>query len=130
MDVPESHAHLLEARFATLGTIDSAGRPQLTMLWFLHHEGEIKVWLNDARWKTRNLRARPACSILILDLENPQRYLEIRGHAVLTPDPEYAFGSLFKAKYGVDLSGMEDPPGQSRLIITVKAERVHAVDNS
>jgi PPOX class probable F420-dependent enzyme len=130
MDVPESHTDLLGSRFATFATVDSDGRPQLSILWFLHHEGEIKVWLNDTRWKTRNLRDRPECSVLILDLQNPQRYLEVRGRALLTPDPEYAFGSEFRAKYGVDLSGTHDPPGQSRVIVTVRAQRVHAVDNS
>jgi hypothetical protein len=53
----------------------------------------------------------------------------VRGRALLTPDPEYAFGSQFRAKYGVDLSAMSDGPGETRVIVTVKAERVHAVDN-
>jgi hypothetical protein len=120
---------LLDAPFATLGTIDSGGRPQLTELWFLHDEGELKVWLNDARWKTRNLRERPECSLLILDLENPRRYLEVRGRARLTPDPDYSFGSKFAPKYGVDLSQI-DPPGQTRVIVTIQPERIHAVDMS
>jgi PPOX class probable F420-dependent enzyme len=128
-EFPETHADLLEAPFATLGTIDSEGRPQLTEVWFLHDEGELRLWLNDARAKTRNLRARPVCSLLILDLENPRRYLEVRGRARLTPDPDYGFASKLGAKYGLDLSGI-DPPGQTRVIVTIEPERIYGVDMS
>lgn len=128
-EFPQTHADLLEAPFATLGTIDSEGRPQLTEVWFLHDEGELRLWLNGARAKTRNLRARPMCSLLILDLENPRRYLEVRGQAHLTPDPDYAFAAKLGAKYGLDLSGI-DPPGQARVIVTIEPERIYAVDMS
>ena len=128
-EFPQTHADLLEAPFGTLGTIDSEGRPQLTEVWFLHDDGDVKLWLNAARAKMRNLRARPTCSLLILDLENPRRYLEVRGRARLTPDPGYTFAARVGAKYGVDLSGI-DPPGQTRVIVTIEPERIHAVDMS
>ena len=126
---PETHADLLDAPYATLATIDSEGRPQLTEVLFLHEDGELKLWLNDARWKTRNLRERPLCSLLILDLENPRRYLEVRGRASLTDDPEYAFAPVLGAKYGTDFSSI-DPPGQTRVVVTIEPERVYAVDMS
>lgn len=126
-EFPQTHADLLEAPFATLGTIDSEGRPQLTEVWFLHDEGELRLWLNGKRAKTRNLRARPSCSLLVLDLENPRRYLEVRGRARLTPDPDYAFAPKLGAKYGLDLSRI-DPPGQTRVIVTIEPERIYAVD--
>lgn len=126
---PQTHTDLLEAPFATLATIDSAGRPQLTEVWFLHEEGELKLWLNTGRWKTRNLERRPACSLLILDLENPRRYLEVRGRARITPDPDRTFAPKLGAKYGMDLSTI-DPPGQTRVIVAIEPEKVYAVDMS
>ena len=126
---PAPHADLLEAPFGTLGTIDSEGRPQLTEVWFLHEDGELKLWLNGTRWKTRNLRERAVCSLLILDLENPRRYLEIRGRARVEPDPEYAYAAKFGAKYGMDLSEI-DPPGQTWFVVTIEPEKVYAVDLS
>ena len=125
--VPETHADLLDAPVATLGTIDSEGRPQLTEIWFLHDDGELRLWLNDRRAKVRNLRERPACSLLILDLQNPRRYLEVRGQARLAPDPRRAFALKLGAKYGTDLSGI-DPPGQQRVVVTIEPERIYAVD--
>ena len=126
---PESHADLLDAPFATLATIDPQGLPQLTEVWFLHDAGELKLWLNTSRAKTSNLRERPECSLLVLDLENPRRYLEVRGRARIEPDPDYAYGSKLGVKYGMDLSGI-DGPGESRVVVTIEPEKVYAVDMS
>jgi PPOX class probable F420-dependent enzyme len=128
-EFPASHADLLDAPFGTLATIDAQGLPQLTEVWFLHEDGKLKLWLNGARWKTRNLRERPACSLLVLDLANPRRYLEVRGRARVESDPDYAYAEKFGAKYGMDLSGI-DPPGQTRFVVTIEPEKVYAVDLS
>lgn len=126
---PESHVDLLDAPFGTLGTIDRQGLPQLTEVWFLHEDGELKLWLNRRRAKTRNLRERPECSLLVLDLENPRRYLEVRGRARIEPDPDYAYAAKLGAKYGMDLGGI-DGPGESRVVVTIEPEKVYAVDMS
>jgi PPOX class probable F420-dependent enzyme len=127
-DFPTSHRDLLEAQVATLATVGADGLPQLTEVWFLHEDGEIKLSLNDARQKTRNLEARPACSLLILDLENPYRYLEVRGRARLEPDPDYAFANRVGAKYGGADVRDHDGPGESRVVVTIEPARVHPVD--
>ena len=126
---PESHVDLLDAPFGTLGTIDRRGRPQLTEVWFLHEDGELKLWLNTRRAKARNLRDRPECSLLVLDLENPRRYLEVRGRARIEPDPDYAYAAKLGVKYGMDLRGI-DGPDESRVVVTIEPEKIYAVDVS
>src|ERR1700722_16319478 len=126
---PESHHDLLNAQVATLATIDGKGFPQLTEIWFLHEDGELKLSLNTSRLKTRNLRARPQCSLLVLDLENPYRYLEVRGTAEIEPDDDYAFAGRVGAKYSADLK-VHDNPGESRVVVTILPENVYAVDMS
>ena len=64
---PDSHRDLLDAEVASLATIGDDGFPQSTELWFLHEDGELKISLNTTRLKTRNLRKRPQCSLLLLD---------------------------------------------------------------
>ncbi len=71
IDLPEEYRYLLDANVATLATVEPDGTPQLSELWFLHDEGEIRLSLNTTRRKTQNLSQRPQCSLLILDLENP-----------------------------------------------------------
>jgi hypothetical protein len=82
--------------------------------------------LNETRRKTRNLAERPACSVLILDLQNPYRYLEVRGRARLEPD-DGSFAARVGEKYGADLSA-HDGPGESRVVVTVDPVKVHPVD--
>lgn len=126
---PDSHRDLLDAQFASLATIGGDGFPQLTEIWFLHDDGELKLSLNDARLKTRNLRKRPQCSLLLLDLENPYRYLEVRGTARIEPDDDHEFARRLGAKYDADLSE-HDKPGEARVVVTIEPANVYAVDMS
>ena len=103
---PDSHHDLLEAKTAILSTIGRSGLPQTTAIWFLYDEGELHSWLSDARQKVKNLLQRPECSLFILDLENPARYLVVRGRAELTPDADCVFGDKLGKKYGVDVRTM------------------------
>ncbi len=124
---PESHRDLLDAQVATLGTIGRKGGPQLTEVWFLHDDGELKLSLTTGRVKTRNLRERPQCSLLILDLANPYRYLEVRGTAKLEPDDDYTFAQRIGTKYNADVKRF-DQPGDSRLIVTIEPDNILAPD--
>ena len=126
---PESHRDLLDAPVASLATIGSDGFPQLTEIWFLHDDGELKLSLNTSRLKTRNLLKRPQCSLLLLDLQNPYRYLEVRGNARIEADDDYAFARRLGAKYNADLK-VHDQPGDSRVAITIEPTNVYAVDMS
>ena len=126
---PQSHHDLVEAQFATLATVDGEGLPQLTEVWFLYEDGEVKLSLNSSRAKTKNLRERPACALLILDVANPYRYLEMRGRARIEPDDDYSFADRVGEKYGADLR-QHDRPGETRVVVTVEPLKVHAVDMS
>jgi len=128
-DFPETHRDLLDSQVATLATIDDDGFPQLTEVWFLYDEGDLKVSVNTTRAKLRNLEQRPQCSLLVLDLNNPYRYLEVRGRARLEPDDDRSFASKVGEKYGADL-GAYDAPEDGRVVITIEPEKVYPVDMS
>jgi PPOX class probable F420-dependent enzyme len=126
-DFPETHRDLLDAQFASLATIGSGGFPQVTEIWFLHDDGELKLSLNDSRLKTRNLQRDPKCSLMLLDLGVPYRYLEVRGNARIEPDDDYEFARKLGAKYDADLK-VHDGPGESRVVVTIEPVNVYAVD--
>ena len=128
-DFPESHRDLLDAQVASLATVGRNGFPQVTEIWFLHDDGELKLSLNTARLKTRNLQRDPKCSLLLLDLENPYRYLEVRGHARVEADDDYEFAQKLGAKYNADLK-VHDRPGESRVVVTIEPVNVYPVDMS
>jgi PPOX class probable F420-dependent enzyme len=125
--IPDSHRDLLTAEFATLATVGEDGYPQLSEVWFLAQGEQVAVSLNTARQKTKNLLTEPACTLLILDLANPYRYVEIRGTAVVERDDDLEFARQVGAKYGADLRE-HDTPGDRRVIVRIAPLRVRAVD--
>jgi PPOX class probable F420-dependent enzyme len=124
----EAFHDLLEAQFATLATIGKDGGPQLTEVWFLFEDGKVKISLNDSRLKTKNLRARPQCSLFILDLANPFRYVDLRGEAVFEDDDDYEFARRVGAKYGGADLREHDESGERRVVVTIEPANVFAVD--
>jgi PPOX class probable F420-dependent enzyme len=122
-EILSSHYDLLNAQVATLATIGPDGRPQLSEVWFLADGDTVILSLNTARQKTKNLQANPAVTLLILDLANPYRYLEIRGDAEITPDDDYTFADRLGAKYQSDLRD-RDQPGDTRVVVTIRPSRV------
>ena len=125
--IPENYRDLLAAEVATLATVGADGRPQSSEVWFLAEDGTVSISLNSSRQKMKNLLRNPACSLLILDLGMPYRYLELRGDAEITPDPDYVFADKVGAKYGADLR-VHDRPGHTRYVVTIRPTRVNAVN--
>jgi general stress protein 26 len=107
--IPESHRDLLSEQVLTLATIGSSGRPQLSNVWFVAEGDTIKMSLNTARQKVKNLQANPACSVIITG-NPPYKYLEVRGDKV-------------GAKYNADLRE-RDNPGDKRVVVSVRPARI------
>jgi PPOX class probable F420-dependent enzyme len=124
--IPDSHRDLLNAQVAVLGTIGASGRPQLSGTWFLAEGDTVRLSLNTTRQKVKNLQANPKASFLIFDEKSPYRYLELRGDAEITPDPDYEFADQVGAKYGGADLRERDNPGESRVVITIHPVRVIA----
>ncbi len=128
-DLPESHRDLLGTNVATLATIGKSGFPQVSAIWFLCDEdGMIRLSLNTARQKVKNLQANPQCTLFIMDPASPQRTLEIRARAELTPDPDYVFADRFGKKYGGANLRTRDKPGEMRVQVTLHPTRIVATD--
>ncbi|HEX4175107.1 MAG TPA: PPOX class F420-dependent oxidoreductase [Acidimicrobiales bacterium] len=127
--IPESHRDLFDAQFATLATIGEDGFPQLSEVWFLSQGDQVALSLNTARQKLKNIETEPACTLLILDVANPYRYVEIRGTAVVEPDDDMEFARQVGAKYDADLRE-HDVPGDRRVKVRIVPVRVRAVDMS
>ncbi len=83
-EIPASHRDLLSSEkqaFAYLATVMENGSPQLTPVWFDMAGDRIRINTARGRVKERNLRERPdRIALLIVDPDDPYRYLQIRGH--------------------------------------------------
>jgi PPOX class probable F420-dependent enzyme len=128
-EIPETHHDLLNAPFATLATVGTSGRPQLSTIYFLASaDGTVQLSVNATRQKLKNMVANPKVALHIQDTAEYVRYLELRGDATVEPDDDYVFADRLGAKYGgVDLRNM-DRPGERRTVVTINLTRVRAVD--
>ena len=124
--IPESHRDLLNAPVAVLATQGPDGYPQVTATWFLFDEeaGAVKLSLNTARQKVKNLHAHAACTLFILDPATPYRTLEIRARAEVEPDADFAFAARLGQKYGADVHA-NDRPGDTRVVVTLHPVKVN-----
>ena len=127
--IPDSHRDLLDGDVLTLATVGEDGYPQVSEVWFVTEGDQVAMSLNTRRQKVKNLETEPSCTVLLLDLQNPYRYLEIRGTAVVEPDDDRAFAEQVGAKYDADLRE-HDAPGDRRVVVRIVPAHVNAVDMS
>ena len=125
--IPASHRDLLDpAPVGIVATVGPDGVPQVTASWFLAEEdGTVRMSLNTARQKVKNLMRRPEGTLFFLDPANPYRTLEIRARAEIEPDPDYVFADRVGAKYGDADPRTMDQPGETRVAVTFVPVKVN-----
>lgn len=129
--IPESHKDLLgESTLATLTTVSDDGQPQSTVLWKKWDGETIQFSTLGTRKKAQNLEDNAKVSVMIIDPQNPYRYLELRGKAEVTRNGAFDFvdelAKMYTGKdnfYG-DVAPAENKATDDRIIIKVKPEHV------
>lgn len=83
VSIPSSHEDLLTRPIVvSLVTVMPDGQPQATPIWADLHEGKIRINTVDGRQKDKNLRERKMATVLVIDPDNPYRWMEVRGKVV------------------------------------------------
>lgn len=85
MAFPKSSLDLIsddKQSYAFLATVMADGSPQVTPVWFDIEGDLIRINTVRGRIKDRNLASRPHAALAIMNLDNPFRYLQIRGKVV------------------------------------------------
>jgi PPOX class probable F420-dependent enzyme len=123
---PHAHDILTDKPTAYLATMRPDGAMSVTPMGLRFDGLHVRLSTTTDRRKYRNLCQDDRITVCVPHRNNPNRYVEIRGRAVLTPDPDRTFiDSMAQAYMGVDRYPF-DRPGQERVTITVIAERVSA----
>src|SRR5512139_4309233 len=88
--VPESHLHILETAIqGMLSTIRHKDGLISTNPVGFDWDGEfVRISTLKSRVKYRNLVANPQITFCVVDPQMPTRYIEIRGIAEITEDPQ------------------------------------------
>lgn len=120
-------AKLLEGKnFVSFATLMEDGSPHVAPTW-VDHEGDV-ILINTAmgRIKEKNVRKDPRIALSIFDQENPYHMVSIRGKVVeiTTDGAEDQIDKLAKRYFGLDKYPLRTP-GEKRIILKIKPERIH-----
>ena len=125
--IDENSAKLLrEKNFAILATVDAKGHPQVTPMW-VDIDGD-HVILNTAmgRVKQKNTARDPRVAVAVLDMDDPYRYVMIRGRVEeQIPDQtaEDHIDKLAKKYLGKDKYPFRQT-GEKRVLLKIVPEHV------
>jgi PPOX class probable F420-dependent enzyme len=106
-DIPDVYLDLLQNNraYAHLATVMPDGSPQNTPVWFDYTNGKIRINSARGRVKTRNMRQGSKVALSIMDPDNPDRYVQLRGTVTRVTQDEAAaahIDSLAHKYLGVD----------------------------
>jgi PPOX class probable F420-dependent enzyme len=125
--IPEKYADLFQKRaFASLGTVQPDGVPQVTPVWVDYDGRHVLVNSAKGRVKDRNMRRDPRVALAIIDPDNPYRYLEVRGRVVDVTEQGASqhIDKMAKKYLGQDkYPGAQ--PGEVRVLYKIEPEHVH-----
>ena len=124
--IPESHADLLKRPILfSLATLQPNGQPQVTPVWADVVDGMVCVNTAAGRQKHTNLLARPQATILVVDPDNGQRFIEIRGKVVDSTETgaDGVIDTLANKYLGVDTYPYRNP-AETRVTFLIEPTRV------
>ncbi|MEW9554455.1 PPOX class F420-dependent oxidoreductase [Nonomuraea sp. NPDC050783] len=122
-ELPLEARKLLDApNHAVVTSLNADGSPQSSVVWVRTDGDDVLFSTVKGRVKPRNFARDPRTSLLVIDPDEPDRYVEVRGMVTITPDPEGALIKELAQKY--QGTSWEDKPGTERLIVRIRPERV------
>jgi len=116
-----------EPNLAVLATLDPDGGPQTSVVWVGLAGDDILISTQAGRRKETNIRRDPRVSLTVIDRNDGERYVEIRGRAAVTDDPGRALAVSLGEKYLGPGGGEEYrqlPAEVVRVVIRVTPHRV------
>jgi PPOX class probable F420-dependent enzyme len=128
--LPDSAKELLDQReFATVATIGSDGRPQLSVVWVKHDGGDVLISTITGRQKFRNIKRDPRVTVLVSPRDRPYSYVEVRGTATMTEEGGRELIDEFSQKYtGVRPYQGDVGTDNVRVVVRITPDKVISYD--
>ena len=123
--LPDDAKALLDSKvYVTLATVNEDGSPQLTVHWVTRDGDDILLSTIRGRRKERNLRRDPRVSVLAINPDDPENYLEARGSVTVTEEGGVDLINELNEKYrGVRPYPLLAQQAQ-RVVVRLKPEHV------
>ncbi|TDD77770.1 PPOX class F420-dependent oxidoreductase [Actinomadura rubrisoli] len=110
------------AEHATVATIQPDGQPQLSVVWVKTDGDDVLFSTVVGRRKHKNLLRDPRITLLVFARDSPDRYVEVRGRAVIEDDPDKTLINELSLRY--DGKPFQDAPGNERLIVRITPSKI------
>ena len=108
--------------YAVLATVNADGSPQTSAMWVGRDGDDLLFSTVEGRVKHRNMLRDPRVSVTVLDAEDPENYVELRGRVAMTPDAGRAIDTRLSWKYdGRDPD--PDLPGAVRVVVRMTVDK-------
>ena len=115
----------LEPYYGVAATVRADGSPQMSTVW-LDYDGENVVFNTaEGRAKPKHIRSNPHVGVFVMHPDDPYRWVAVSGRAEMTHEGAAEHIDKLARKYtGRESYGLR--PGEQRIIVRVKPERVTA----
>lgn len=124
--IPEDYQDLFDRPIiVSLATVQPDGQPQVTPVWADYVDNYVRINTAVGRQKYQNLIERPQATILVVDPENGQRYVEVRGRVadVSEETGDAVIDKLAHTYLGVDVYPWHTPE-ETRVTFLIEPVRV------
>lgn len=115
------------ANLAVLATINPDGSPQTSVVWIGRDGDEVVISTEAGRRKDKNLRREPRASLTVIDKNDPDQYVEIRGTATVAEDVDRVVAVALAEAYegpGAGASYLAIPADVVRTVIRITPTRL------
>jgi PPOX class probable F420-dependent enzyme len=128
---PDIQERLSGELVAWMTTVDAAGQPQTSPVWFLADDDVIVVYSLDRTPRTRNIRSNPRVCLNLNSTPSGGAVVIIEGTAEIVPDgPPANEDERYVAKYEVPMADLGMTPGSFAadypVRIRIRATRLRA----
>lgn len=125
--IPPHIVPLLEGRpVAFMTTMRPDGQMSTTPVALVYDGTSIRVSTVTTRQKYKNLLADDRITLCVVQADNLNRFVEIRGRATVVPDTDREFINTIARNYmGVDHYPF-DRPDYQRVVVTVSVDHIYS----
>jgi PPOX class probable F420-dependent enzyme len=114
---------LLDGRnYAILATLNPDGSPQTSVVWVGRDGTDLLFSTVEGRVKHRNMLRDPRVSVTVIDSDDPENYVELRGRVSMSPDIDRQVDTRLSWKYDGKDPG-RDVPGAVRVVVRMTVDR-------
>ena len=131
-EIPDSHKDLVEEPIhAVLTTMMPDGQPQSSLVWCDYDSIYVRVNTTRERQKGKNMQANPKVSLLVIDLQDAGRWIEVRGEVEITEAgalehlDELTRQYTDKPRYYGHIFPQEQKEKETRIICKIKPTKVN-----